>query len=1235
MSSPKREPEHSLFRTFSPPQYDLSFVKLPQLLYTEVPVRETVWKDMASFVTPVRIFNFAHEKPAVPMQRTKTKKKRKPKYKPLTGTEVVEMLTKEKPLGEHEFYYMKASEDGLYRPYDLRVVSHSEAGTDYYTNSFTSIIHIQNGHFIEYWNPEEWTRESALWTAVSNIPFFRDYLLRKTFKRWYRNARKATVKSRIDFLPSQLLIAVPQFRDALLHLTRLIEELKQVIWLPHDDLRTYSLLDFQTALLEKNQAAKASLDSYLHCCAAILSKVKNESYQAREELEMKVENSKKFYQSSQSLHLQLTYHRNLQKELSQAEQVLQRLGNLAALAGHMTVQNLVTISKREITAFLNNVLKRDREQQGGLFQTEMVFEADGQLTVFPSLHLLQEVLNGALLSVADSVLQVFDYCSCVEDHIAAKGCEVTGPGNVSSHKERDMPPQTLVPFKMNSLRVQGQRVRGHYQPLPQRLLKWNLEVHVGTQEIQNEQDKIAQEAITEIHQLCESHSWLADVHLFTTQWSSASLETLRGCSPIKYEELIKKLHFWMDRVHNLPPSFTTFNKLFTVEISNIRKEMGCILSTIDEDVLKLLCEDFQTRSGNLLSELKGAVEVMKSKPSTLYQFTVFLNMVQHSERMSGDVQHRLEDLHSLREIVRRNYTDMNPNDIFSMKQVDVLLDQFVLLLKPAAHIVTSQLPSMLDTLDKNITLLVNKLDNLVSRATSGIYLDPDQNPKEMLVQLKALCSQFFVVVEQLNDQSRASKILRGQLLDLTFVTEAQQNMEARKGLWELMGMLSTQICEWKLMKFKKFVVAKAQDKVSEWLQQAEAFAKVIPSHDALLQKTLQILQEFNQLLAVLSKLSSPTLKPKHWRNISKGVDLLYDPEWKLTLADLMSKELLKHQNKINKIFLDAKAEAEMEENFRALQRHWERAEFCHTRFIIAVQQQQGPKLGDVKEENVLPQKHHIIDGGTFTIIGLEALLAQTKESVLTLSDMLRSSHAAEFQQEVKHWLLLLQEQDSAVQNGHWLVLNNCHLLDCWDVRVVNKLTQVVYSTTKDLETDGKLLNAGGTERFVHPQFKLWLITKGDRPHSVPVAVRIRALHLVCDSSWDLKDELWSSVKQTLPFFSHEDTVNTRCVVLHSVLLQRQTFKHLGQGRLYLWTREDLLALIDAHHCITKHCSDPTAAVEYIADSLQPVKYNMTSSTAAYLTSSALLRLETRAAQVIPVGGVIRSTHPPPERREGY
>lgn len=57
---------------------------------------------------------------------------------------------------------------------------------------------------------------------------------------------------------------------------RLIEEIKKVTWLPQDNSRTYTLLDFQTALLEKNQAAQVSLGSFLHCHAAILNMVKCE-----------------------------------------------------------------------------------------------------------------------------------------------------------------------------------------------------------------------------------------------------------------------------------------------------------------------------------------------------------------------------------------------------------------------------------------------------------------------------------------------------------------------------------------------------------------------------------------------------------------------------------------------------------------------------------------------------------------------------------------------------------------------------------------------------------------------------------------------------------------------------------------------------------------------------------------------------------------------------------------------
>lgn len=51
---------------------------------------------------------------------------------------------------------------------------------------------------------------------------------------------------------------------------------------------------------------------------------------------------------------------------------------------------------------------------------------------------------------------------------------------------------TFVIPKLSSLRVQGQRVHGQYYPLSRKQLEWHLELHAGTQEIEEEQARIAQ-----------------------------------------------------------------------------------------------------------------------------------------------------------------------------------------------------------------------------------------------------------------------------------------------------------------------------------------------------------------------------------------------------------------------------------------------------------------------------------------------------------------------------------------------------------------------------------------------------------------------------------------------------------------------------------------------------------------------------------------------------------------------
>lgn len=70
-----------------------------------------------------------------------------------------------------------------------------------------------------------------------------------------------------------------------------------------------------------------------------------------------------------------------------------------------------------------------------------------------------------------------------------------------------------------------------------------------------------------------------------------------------------------------------------------------------------------------------------------------------------------------------------------------------------------------------------------------------------------------------------------------------------------------------------------------------------------------------------------------------------------------------------------------------------------------------------------------------------------------------------------------------------------------------------------------------------------------------------ALPLVCDSPWDLKEELSGSLRQVVSIIQCQSLSSVTadnmelllcCAIFHSVLMQRQTYKYLGQGRIYSW-----------------------------------------------------------------------------------
>ncbi|XP_053275768.1 dynein heavy chain domain-containing protein 1 isoform X2 [Pleuronectes platessa] len=976
----------------------------------------------------------------------------KPNKHPLTGRDVFQILSQKVPQAELKIYYLKEADEDSHRPYDLEVVQFDEAGSEHYVFSPLSVLHETETGYGGVVSLADWNLESVLWTALQEIPFFRDFRLQKAFTWWNINVRRIVFQRRCEALEDQLLVAVPQFRSSLHLFAGLTEDLNQTHWLPHDESQTYTLMEFKNVLMTRNREGLQALETLSQHRNAILNAVKENCYKSHQELQLHMKYAKKPNQCYEPIHLHLAHKQELEKELARSEAALQKLGIFGSLVDQMFVQSLVSVIRQDVLFFLSNFLKRNKSPLVSLFYTELCFDSSSQLTVAPPLRLFQEAVSEALLTVGDSIIQMCDTCGFFleisssvdtdddssdsdQDSTCDLGCieppSIIGDNQNSGGRRRrrkfcclhllgdQLAPGLVLPNQALSM-VQGNTVHGCFQPLSKAQLEWQIRISDLSEDVERETMKIMKEAELEILQLCESSTFLADSHSFIRQCSRAFLESMKGQPAPQYEELILRIRSWTQQINLVPSSISTSNQVFIIHCAHLKETLGRQLRLIEQKVLRQLVEQIKLRSENLVSDLEKTTAELKTEPIHLEDFSKYSLMVTESWRMQSDTQKQLIYIHSLQDTVTRTLRQMTEQERTLEEKMLGLWDCLTPILKEAVRIVWQRLPTVANALDTMVPFLVSDLKRTVSKATSGPCLDPAQSVKETASKLKSMWTHVHNLKKKLEELNRIGQNLHEPTLDLTSLTLDIQKITACKDLWELVAAYTAWTEEWKQFHLSEVVVSQGQEKIAKWKEQALSLTSIIPTHDAVLQETLGKLENLSHQLSVVAQLQSPTLKHKHWRDISEGMGRLYVQEKTVTVADLISEKFQDHQEVISKICRDAQAECDMEETFKKLQLGWKAKLFQLDRFTHCGLQSCRPQHGLTEAGN--PTEGIVSRPQTagrcsceeirFTIIGLEIHFAEIENDLLTLSIMLKSPHSLDFRQQLEEWMQSLQDLEN-------------------------------------------------------------------------------------------------------------------------------------------------------------------------------------------------------------------------------
>ena len=253
-----------------------------------------------------------------------------------------------------ESIYLNYSPTSPWNPYNLSVVSKTRASPEHYLISKFGVLHVQPDGSSDLQSFADWLREASLFSLCQHVPYFRQFLLRKAFRCWYRNVcyqQFVRLYSEVDRVGLRFF---PNFHEAVDKIHKLNTELLSISMHTLTPLggHTAEAIDKRTEEMEAR--TRRLLQRYFKYCKRIVT----EAIRATSSRAEKLEEEKKHqpFVSDSPISVQVEQHAQLEKKLGVARYRVSRLPDFVRLAEQMIGTCLLQMARQSGRGWVEGTL---------------------------------------------------------------------------------------------------------------------------------------------------------------------------------------------------------------------------------------------------------------------------------------------------------------------------------------------------------------------------------------------------------------------------------------------------------------------------------------------------------------------------------------------------------------------------------------------------------------------------------------------------------------------------------------------------------------------------------------------------------------------------------------------------------------------------------------------------------------------------------------------------------------
>ncbi|KAH9487912.1 hypothetical protein Btru_067436 [Bulinus truncatus] len=488
------------------------------------------------------------------------------------------------------------------------------------------------------------------------------------------------------------------------------------------------------------------------------------------------------------------------------------------------------------------------------------------------------------------------------------------------------------------------------------------------QQVLKNQEELMQAALLDINNYCQSNQWMNEIQKFCTLWDEKSVVDFKSAAAFTIEQKLTEIRQWADRVKNFDSSYVTENSFFYVDCTAVQEVLLPRLNDIYQEIVSFVAD----------------------------------------------------------EVIRMSYRQLTPEEEKCEEKVFSSWEAFLMQMQDTSEFVNTQTPLVVAQLETTFQRLQKEATVQFQLATSGKFLDPCQNPVFILAEMKLIREKFHTLQTKLQEVSHCREAITGEPYNLKFLQEMTSKMDIRQELWKYVEVTTHSIRDWNQMLFKKMNFKKALEKISVWQAAAARLTSQLPKGDKVLEAWVKQIEDFHKHLPVLIQLSHDALQERHWQTIFLGMNVPYDPNSQLTVAELISYNLAEHADLINSIYLSALTENNVGSRLSNIISFWQEREFKLAKYIPdSLYNKEQPKrstssnarirkLERYRQERATAQNGQLkgLDVSSddfYVLIEVEELKYHLEDTRITLDAMLVSPHVNDTKTEVDFWCEALKE----------------------------------------------------------------------------------------------------------------------------------------------------------------------------------------------------------------------------------